>query len=458
MSRTKSRRHQQAALVICPKCGFEQEDRLDCKKCGVVFAKYYALHPPDFSSSPEEAVDPAPKPEPQALTDLAELRQLLDELNRRFNELEFERIERTRMRGEMRNMEKQLQESLGQLSDRLGENEKLVANLSCLPVGPTAEEFAELKSDLSAISLEPILQNLQGLEEKTASLQESVNQTDPRILEVLRKLDDRLGVLETSKPDHTSDESSEGGSDPDTLAKALEELAEMRVSLQNVTVRYSEIGELKKNHLILLNKMESLQHNLETISREPSSRTQDRFGQIEKEVSALRAEVRQALNGFESGVASTKHDSSELEAVKAELAQIARLRMEGEERTQSALSGLESKISESSRAGAGILERIEALANYIRRIEQQLQPLSNSVEEALRTSEGLPTTIEDVQRDLTSVREDYQQVHDRLEVLENRIEGVALQISKDPQPPLHADMHAIRENLDEIRRFIANKA
>jgi len=366
MSRTKSRRHLEATLVICPKCGFEQEERVDCKKCGVVFAKYYALHPPNGASPPEEMVESAPKPEPQTLSDLAELRHLLDELNRRFNELEFERIERNRMRAEIRKMEKQLQESLGQISDRLGENEKLVANLSCVPAAPTVEEFAELKGELRAISLEPVLQNIRSLEEKTARIQESSSQTDPRILDVLRKLDERLAVLESGGPNLGGEQTAGGGPDPEALEKALEEVAELRVSIQNVTVRYSEIGELKKNHLILLNKMESLQHNLETISREPSSRTQDRFGQIEKEVSALRAEVRQALNGFESGQPSSEHESTELEALKTDVAELARLRMEEDERTQTALSGLEIKINDSTRAGAGIPERIEALANYIR--------------------------------------------------------------------------------------------
>jgi len=45
-----------------------------------------------------------------------------------------------------------------------------------------------------------------------------------------------------------------------------------------------------------------------------------------------------------------------------------------------------------------------------------------------------------------------------LETMESRIESLALQVSKDAKPPLHADMHAIRENLDEIRRFIAKKS
>jgi chromosome segregation ATPase len=412
------------------------------------------MYQPDDSPPEEERLKSPSKTEPLATSDIAELRQILDELTRRFNEIEFERIERNRMRGEIGKLEMRLQETMGQLAERLGENERLVADLSHLPVGPTAEEFAKLKSELSAVNLDKILQTIQDLEEKAESLRESGSQPDPRILEVLHKLEDRLGVLESSNAGQTGDNAS----DADNLKKALEELAELRVSLQNVTVRYSEIGELKKNHLILLNKMESLQHNLETSRREPSNGMHDKIGQMEKEVSALRAEVRQALNGFEEGGSSPEHGSTELEKLKAEIVEFAQIQKEEKERIQTALSGLESKIKDSSRTGTRIPERIESLATYIRRIEQQYQSLTSRVEEALQSSEGTTAKIEKRQRDIHALKQDNHQFNERLAALESRTEDLILQVSKGAQPPLHADMHAIRENLDEIRNFISNIA
>ena len=93
---------------------------------------------------------------------------------------------------------------------------------------------------------------------------------------------------------------------------------------------------------------------METFRKEPSNGLQDKLGQMEKEVSALRAEVRQALNGFEEGRSSPENGSMELEKLKAEIVELARIRKEEEERIQTALSGLESKINDSARTSSGI--------------------------------------------------------------------------------------------------------
>ena len=65
----------------CPKCGYEQEERLDCKKCGIVFSKYTALHHLDKPQNPEDGSHFQAREAPEDDSDygLMELRQALRE-------------------------------------------------------------------------------------------------------------------------------------------------------------------------------------------------------------------------------------------------------------------------------------------------------------------------------------------------------------------------------------------
>src|SRR5512137_1822659 len=82
--------------LICPKCGYEQEERLDCLKCGIVFSKFHALHVADKvpqAEIPEVPPLPPMLSEDPSSFDLAELRQQVRDLGRQFTAVEFERVE-----------------------------------------------------------------------------------------------------------------------------------------------------------------------------------------------------------------------------------------------------------------------------------------------------------------------------------------------------------------------------
>src|SRR5262245_13999063 len=139
----------------CPKGGYQQAERDDCIKCGVVFAKYAALHKKtDKTTSPKRAVEPktrtttppserprpaasepkgraasAPQPEVVPQPDISGLANQVHELGQRFNAFEFDRAERTRLRGEMRVFDQKLDDRFKELSARLASLEVRLSDL-----------------------------------------------------------------------------------------------------------------------------------------------------------------------------------------------------------------------------------------------------------------------------------------------------------------------------------------
>ncbi len=527
----------------CPKCGFVQEERADCKKCGVVFAKFFAFHVQESAPTPSIQEPPtggsavALEPSPAELSQLHEIKQSLRNLEQRFHELEFERAERRRLHGEMRVVGERLQESLARVTACQEEVELHAAKLAELPAAPSLEEFSALQIEVRTLDIRSLQKCIEQLENRmSAYMLEQSRRGDALSPETLARLEKRLGDLETGLDTlggavNKQEQSRRGDAlAPETIARlekrlgdletglnklsgavdkqaqarrgdtlASETLArlekrlgdlesgldrmgkansaalndsahakldstlkgfeDLKASLQNVTLRYTEIGELKKNHLVLHNMIESLQHALEGLKKDPSNGTAGKMADLQKEVSALKAEVRtsyERIELLESHPAKTEFaGSEEFSSLREDLASAVRLHAEERMQTQSRLDALEARVGESIAELATLPGQREAFASQCRIIEQRCQVLAGTQAELSKANQGLPEKTAELHKDVEQLGQEYLQTRTQLRALEERLNSLLKPPTNGNTTPSTGDMQVIRENLDEIRHFMA---
>ncbi len=171
--------------MICPKCGYAQETRLDCRKCGVVFSKYYALFPSSKGAGSDGAEEPIVQAPSEDRT-LADLQLQVRELSGRFSNLEFEKAERNQLRIDLRNLESQVQTNLENMATRLQQAEKRFAE-ELVPKSELAEP--EISVQLAAImervgQLEDQLRNLDHISGQVSDLEEKNGNNSQLMLEL----------------------------------------------------------------------------------------------------------------------------------------------------------------------------------------------------------------------------------------------------------------------------------
>ncbi len=286
--------------LICPKCGYEQEERLDCLKCGIVFSKFYTIHPSDKPVRPE-AAEPSQTvhlaPEDNFSFDLAEMRQQVKELHRRLNEVEFERAERGQIRAELRNLERRFQSGIEELTSRFDTLEKLTNEPPAPPPVPAQQDYSQLKNDLYETLLLPLAQRVNQVEDRLEKISgERAPLTDPLVLEALAKLDQRVVHLETRLSGIVAEQASK---DPSAALLNLEQsIQSLRTEVDALSRALDlagstgeQLSDLQSQRDIMQGKIASLEESVERLSNAPADKQPNE--PIEADIHSIRESLDQ---------------------------------------------------------------------------------------------------------------------------------------------------------------------
>ncbi len=258
----------------CPKCGYLQEERPDCVRCGIVFSKYVALYSPEKSGVVDEqdvahAAYPCPPEMPAA--ELSEIRQALRDVMRRLSDVEFERAERNLLRGEIKSLDQKWQQLFEDLKDRLQAFEN----------SHPGSSLGQLQNELREKELVPFMEA-----------------SDGRFQEVAVRLKD-LGSQVTSQ-----------------AYAAAERLRGLEGKIEGFAARVSELEDVKVNQASLKDQVESVWQMCESLATVPTEGAAGSPERIEAESAAFRSEVRRTLQCHSEQLAAGK---AELERLRTQM-------------------------------------------------------------------------------------------------------------------------------------------
>jgi chromosome segregation ATPase len=200
---------------------------------------------------------------------------------------------------------------------------------------------------------------------------------DGRVMEILRKLEQRIADSETTVTKMASEKKPANGET---------ELADLRAALQVVTLRYSEIGDLKKNHLILSNKLETLQHDFDVAKNGGNKAILDKVREMDIEVPALRAEVRQILTRIEALDAEPQADPNAMNSMQEEI--------------------------------EGMMKAVSDLGTEVALMRSELSHVEESIAPPSILEEPVPTTP--MENDVRAIRQDMKEIRSLIHSLANR--------------------------------------
>lgn len=435
----------------CPKCGYLQEERLDCRKCGVVFSKYYALHSQEMplqSDSREASLPPYPPSPETYLPDLIEMRQSLKEVTRRLNETEFERAERIRISGEIRSLDQKMQDLQAQFASSIEGFEKKAESLTSSEL-PSEEYLRKLNAELIEAYMDPFLKRLNQVEQKAGKKQNGNSretEADVHFQSVLQDMEQRMAALENPELENGSsgEQRAEGRLNQENILKELEEI---RLSLQNVTLKYSDIGELKKNHLVLMSKIESIQQEMDSTKEESSGTFSTKLPEFETEVQALRAEVRQAIKRLEALESSPLLSAHSVQSLEQEIGSLKDMQADEDQRTQAAVARFEDSLTEK-------LSSVMALPEDLKWTNQRCQLMEENLARANQDLNGLNKRTEELDSGIAGVSGEAQQVRNELTALTERLDMFMSNAFPEPKSSTEEDVRAIRDDIHRMLEMV----
>lgn len=166
-------------MMNCPKCGLEQEERLDCKECGIVFSKYNALFQSPPSKNPNEE-------ENANNFSLQELQIKIKELSSQSINIEFEKAERKKLRADVKYLEEYILQGREELEARIRQIENSLRNSTAGPepeISPGIREILKKSGETEQKTAE-ITDNLNRSIDQLTSLWEKTGQNSFRITEL----------------------------------------------------------------------------------------------------------------------------------------------------------------------------------------------------------------------------------------------------------------------------------
>ena len=422
----------QVLTMRCPKCGHSQEERQDCVRCGIVFAKYYAMFPQDKDvpmEGQEAIVSSHAVPADALMIEVSELRQGVREIASRLSDVEFDRAERSLLRGEVKSVEQRVTELVEDLRNRL------LALEDRMP----APDQAQTPAEPSGITTEELAEQLEQIEQRLDRLSTQPPAEDPATAEKIRELATQQSGLQDR-----IDRLSAGLKREEEAGRPAEQsLEELRQAVQHATVRYSEIGELKKNHLVLQNEIEILRRDQAALLTRPANGNAARVTQLESEVAALRAELRQTLKRLESMEGELEARLQEARSSASAGADSAGL--------SSALAQVKSSLDQEREAWA---RQSESVTSELGRFEEWNQSISTGLQETSDALKGSCQRIESLVSDVDALKQEAAQLRAQVQALQERARRPQQARPSNQAPQVEGDLHAIKEGLDQIRAFM----
>jgi hypothetical protein len=290
----------------CPKCGYAQEKRLDCKKCGIVFSKYYAMYPPAHSADAAAAAN-SNSPDPSGQDVRAALTQIQSQIqvfSGRFAEVEFEKAERGQLRIDLKNLERQIRESIARMESRLMQTEKSLQNPPAPPTPPPQQPMPDTK-------LMAVTEKLERMEEKLGSFDFATQS----IVSLGEKNEANSRQVEEIKGQLTAlqSETKEAKGAPELISQAQKQVSDLQnqfTTLQNevkevksapelVSQAQKQVSDLQNQLTALQNEVKDIRVALDQVSQ--AQKEQEPRTPIEQDVHIIRKnmdELRQFLSSF----------------------------------------------------------------------------------------------------------------------------------------------------------------